>query len=225
MTTIGDKIQPAPETATARCDERPLAPLVDWSALGAAEHLAQFYESDGFLLDALEAYVTSGLDAGDACLVIATQDHRERLEERLRALGVDLMAARREGTYLDLDAEALLRKLLREQWPDAQRFGQVVGRLLSRAGKRGRHVRIFGEMVSLLWAEGNHAAAIRLEELWNQLQGTASVPFTLFCGYTMPACAGSAYEESFTTVCQQHSRVIPVKSMPPWPIQRNVCGR
>ena len=36
----------------------------------------------------------------------------------------------------------------------------------------------FGEMVALLWAEGNHAAAIRLEELWNDLQKVAFI-FTL----------------------------------------------
>ena len=33
----------------------------DWSQMGPAEHFAQFYESEAFLLEALQGYVRCGL--------------------------------------------------------------------------------------------------------------------------------------------------------------------
>ncbi len=174
--------------------------------------MVQFYEADPFLLDALEAYVHTGLDAGDVCLVVATDAHRAGLEARLKTAGVDVGAARRKGAYLCLDAGETLAGLLLDGWPDPQRFAQVVGRQVLRALRHKRHVRVFGEMVALLWVEGSRAAAIRLEELWNELQRSAPAPFTLFCGYALPSCAGEARTEAFAAVCQQHSQVLPSES-------------
>jgi hypothetical protein len=58
-------------------------------------------------------------------------------------------------------------------WPDEQRFAEVVGTVVQRMAQNGsRRVCAFGEMVALLWAEGRHDAAIRLEELWNDLART-----------------------------------------------------
>jgi signal transduction histidine kinase/ActR/RegA family two-component response regulator len=65
-------------------------------------------------------------------------------------------------------------------------------------------------MVALLWAEGNHAAAIRLEELWNDLQRKHS--FSLFCAYPMNGLGGERFIEATGSVCKVHSRVIPAES-------------
>src|SRR5207248_431872 len=69
---------------------------------------------------------------------------------------------------------------------------------------------IFGELVALLWADGNRAAAIRLEELWDDLGKTHS--FSLFCSYPMHDFSGEVYEAGFTEICRQHSLVIPAES-------------
>jgi len=73
--------------------ERKLAPHSHWSEMSESEHFVQFYESDVFLLDSLSGFIGSGLSAGDACVVIATKAHRERLEERLKADGLNPVAA------------------------------------------------------------------------------------------------------------------------------------
>ena len=40
--------------------------------------------------------------------------------------------------------------------------------VIRRGAQNGsRQVHAFGEMVALLWAQGNHKATIRLEELWD----------------------------------------------------------
>ena len=174
-------------------------------------HIVQFYESDDFLLDALTEFVCTGLDAGDACLVIATPEHRAALEHRLTRDGTDgLAAARARGTYVARDAGETLSTFMVDGAPALGRFFEVTTALLSRAAKDGRPVRIYGEMVALLWVEGNHTGAIRLEELWNDLRNRYR--FLLCCGYPMQGFEGEVYAAEFAAICQQHSRVVPDES-------------
>jgi PAS domain S-box-containing protein len=175
------------------------------------EHFVQFYESDEFLLDAVSNFIGRGLGSGEGGIVIATQAHREGLEERLKANGLDLDFARNKGAYLSLDADETLSKFMVDDLPDVQRFTEVIGSLVTRTGKGRAHLRIFGEMVALLWMRGNHAAAIRLEGLWNDLQ-SSSPPFSLFCAYAMHEFVGEEYSTQFAEICQHHSRVIPGES-------------
>lgn len=187
------------------------APRLDWSEISESEHFVQFYETDEFLLDSLSGFISTGLDAGDACIVVATKAHRENLEERLKANGLDVAGAQMRSEYTSLDAAETLSKFMVDGLPDQQRFIEVVGSLVVQTAKGRRHVRIFGEMVALLWIEGNRAGAIHLEELWNDLHNT--IPsFTLFCSYAMPTLAGDAYGAQFLEICKQHSRVIPDES-------------
>jgi PAS domain S-box-containing protein len=86
-----------------------------------------------------------------------------------------------------------------------------VGRVVKQVSQGRKRVRAFGEMVALLWAQGNKAAAIRLEELWNDLARTQS--FALFCAYPMSAFAEPANDGiSLGDVCTCHTRVIPAES-------------
>src|SRR5260370_34806489 len=68
-------------------------------------------------------------------------------------------------------------------------------------------------MGALLWAEGNRAAAVHLEELWNDLGKTHA--FSLCCAYPMQGFDREMYEEEFTEICQQHSRDSPAESYTP----------
>ncbi|MCA1642152.1 MAG: MEDS domain-containing protein, partial [Acidobacteria bacterium] len=189
---------------------RGLAPCPDWSAMSESEHFVQFYEADVFLLDSLGGFIRAGLEAGDACIIVATGEHREGLEERLRAAGLDVAAAREGGQFVALDAAETLSRFMVDGAPDPVRFTEVIGGLIARvAGERPR-VRAFGEMVALLWAEGNQDAAIRLEELWNDLGKT--YPFSLFCAYPMHGFGGEQFAKPLANVCTTHSRVIPAES-------------
>jgi signal transduction histidine kinase len=80
----------------------------------------------------------------------------------------------------------------------------------ARAAEGRRRVRIFGEMVALLALEGNHAAAVRLEELWNDLQQTHA--YALFCAFPLECLAGEEHAAVLGYVCAAHARVIPAKS-------------
>ncbi len=187
-----------------------LAPVADWRAMNEPEHFVQFYEADEFLLNSLGGFIGAGLAAEDACIVVATKAHREALDEHLRASGVDVFAARTSGQYISLDASETLSKFMSEGQPDACRFAEVVGQIIARAAEGRGRVRIFGEMVALLWAEENYQAAIRLEELWNELHRTRS--FSLFCAYPMQGFGGELLAGGLADVCTTHTRVIPAES-------------
>ncbi len=176
----------------------------------ASEHFVLFCETNAFLVNLVSEFIGAGLRAGDACIVLATGPHRESLEERLKGDGLEVAAARVRGRYVSIDAAAILSKFMVDGSPDPGRFAEVFGSMIAQATKDQRHVRIFGEMVALLWADGNREAAIRLEELWNDLGKTYS--FSLFCAYPMHGFGTEAYEGEFTEICKQHSQVIPTES-------------
>ncbi|MEO7970467.1 MAG: ATP-binding protein [bacterium] len=188
------------------------APDSHWSAMGDTEHFVQFYETDGFLLNSLSGFIGSAIKSDDAAIVIATAAHRAGLDELLLANGVDLTAARSAGQYLSLDASDTLSQFMVDGAPAAKLFKRVLGSIIASVTDGSARVRAFGEMVALLWAEGNYSGAIRLEELWNELQNAHS--FSLFCAYPMNGFAGEQFVAAHGDVCTAHSRVIPTESYP-----------
>jgi signal transduction histidine kinase/ActR/RegA family two-component response regulator len=128
----------------------------------------------------------------------------------LRANGLDVANARASGRYVSLDAAETLSKFMVDGSPNPEAFNQLMGNVISNVTDGRAPVRAFGEMVALLWAEGNYAGAIRLEELWNDLQ--KSHCFSLFCAYPMNGLGGEKFIEPHGGVCTVHSRIIPAES-------------
>jgi PAS domain S-box-containing protein len=175
-------------------------------------HVVQFYEEDAFLVDAVCEYVGSGLGAGEPVVVIATAAHLEAFEMRLSARAFDVERAQRTAQLTLLDANEMLSLLMSDGMPDAEKFRAHVGGLLrSVRAPSGEHpARAYGEMVDILWREGNPEAALRLEELWNELGEQES--FTLVCGYSMSNFESSDETSGFRRVCEAHSHVFPTES-------------
>ena len=145
-------------------------------------HAVQFYEGEEYLYETVARFLASGLKAGDRLLVIATKAHREAFIEKLRPLGAD--AAIASGLITLHDARQTLAKFMVGDMPDAV-FSDAIDRLMvhAQAGDSHARVRAYGEMVDLLWRDGNARAAIRLEELWNDASARHS--FSLLCAYVM----------------------------------------
>ncbi len=172
------------------------------------QHLVQFYESEGSLLNAMSAFIGGGLKAGETCIVLATREHHEGLLERLKEIGLDRSAVPAQEQYIWLDATEVMSKLMVAGMPEPGRFAEIVGSVIAQAVQRQPHVRVFGEIVALLWTEGNQAAAIRLEELWNDLHNQFPV-FSLFCAYPLHSFDEQTTAREFLEICQQHSHIIP----------------
>ena len=191
-------------------DARNLA--IPWQAASTlpGEHVAYFYRSSDSLLDALRDFIGPALGAGNAAIIIATQVHVEGLEQRLRARGLDTHKASKQGRYVALDASETLVKIMLQGMPDASRFDEIVGGAMARTRASVNTARpeiaAFGEMVSLLWAEGKIDAAIRLEQLWNELANKHS--FSLRCAYPVANFYGEKNAQPLMRVCAEHSAVV-----------------
>ena len=85
-----------------------------------------------------------------------------------------------------------------------------LGTSLPALGSQYPHVRVFGEMVALLWAAGHGDATLQLEALWHDL--TKTYAFTLLCAYPIRGFVQGAHAQQFLTVCAAHSHVIPAES-------------
>ncbi|MGC2478011.1 MAG: MEDS domain-containing protein [Candidatus Sulfotelmatobacter sp.] len=186
-------------------DLQPSGNPVFWGEIAPCEHIAQFYEHDGVLLDTLIGFIGGGLKAGESTIVIATAAHLKALEEGLQNSGVDLVSALVQHRYIALLADKALDRFMVKQWPDDMLFANFVTELITRARANGRRVRAFGEMVALLWARGDVAATVRLEYLWNRLFKTED--FSLFCAYPKAGFTKDP-SHSMREICDAHSKII-----------------
>jgi signal transduction histidine kinase len=175
-------------------------------------HTVQFYDDDAFLCDSVASYVAAGLASGDPVCVIATEAHREAFAARLARDGVNVEAARARGALTWLDAQETLAQFMVDGMPDWPRFSKVVGGVLEQArrGDRDVCVRAYGEMVDVLWRAGSEAAALKLEEMWNELGRTH--PLSLLCAYVMGNFRRTGDAQSFRNVCAAHSHVLPTET-------------
>lgn len=189
-------------------------PLVPWYERPHPAHVVQFYNDDQFLLGELSRFIGTALGAGDAAVVICTRSHRLGLERRLRQRGFDMGAAARKGRYVPLDATETLGKFMVDGMPSPERFHELFSGVITRArtAAEGDDQRVvaFGEMVVLLWASGKTDAALRLEQLWNELGERHS--FSLRCAYPLPGFNRTEHHDAFLQICEQHSAVIPGES-------------
>jgi anti-sigma regulatory factor (Ser/Thr protein kinase) len=175
-------------------------------AVGAHDHVVRFYERDSELSEAAGRYLIEGARAGEVVIVVATEAHRRAFEAELTAAGIDPAESRRSGTLVWLDAAGTMARFITEDHIDRDAFDRVIGALVRQAHGSGRPVRVFGEMVSLLWDAGQVLTAIELEKLWNELR--RALRFSLLCAYRSESVSGSEHAESLAQVCHLHSSVL-----------------
>ena len=149
------------------------------------EHIVQLYGRDDHLLARnASRFLAEGLRRGDGLVVVATPEHTSAIARHL--VEEDPRTAREAeaaGRLRYLDAAETLARLLVHGRPDEARFRGVVGGALEAAGARSvsGSVRAFGEMVGLLWDQGDAPTAERLEDLWNTVLSEHGC--SLFCAY------------------------------------------
>ena len=182
--------------------------MVGAENLNVGRHVVQFYGRDEELTERVTGYLLGALASGGVAIVIATPEHRREFETRLGQAGVDLAAARDDGSYLARDAAQTLSELMAAGKLDGAAFDRVIGTVIAAAGAVGRPVRAFGEMVALLWDDGLVSDAVRLETMWEELGGKH--PFSLFCGYRTDAVTRDMV--AFAEVCRLHGEIVGSRS-------------
>ena len=170
-------------------------------------HKAQFHSDEGSFLVGFTCFIETALKAGNPVIVIATESHRKSLLQRLEERGVDTRAVSEQGRYIPLDVTETLSALMVNDLPDPVRFFRVASDLLAQAarsaiGKPSR-VAACGECAAILWAQGKVDAAIRLEQLWDEIARTSNV--NIMCGYALSDFQRERETHIYQSICSLHS--------------------
>jgi hypothetical protein len=93
--------------------------------------------------------------------------------------------------------------------PDWRRFERTISALIREVQPQPDHggLRAYGEMVGLLWQEGQFAAAIRLEQFWNKLMGANALH--LFCAYPIDVFSEDFQSGALDAVLCEHTHLVP----------------
>ena len=182
------------------------------SAGGPEGHGAQFYDDLPFLALRVGTYFADGLRGGGAVVAVARPAHLAAIGAVLVDLGLDPAQLANAGRLVLLDAETTLAALSVGGDPDPTKFRALIGDVLGAArAKSHGTVRVYGEMVDVLWGAGRAAEMLELEAMWNQL--ASEQPFELLCGYRMGAFAEGQHVHTFQRVCAAHSHVMPTEQL------------
>jgi len=175
----------------------------------AHSHEVLFYSDDAVLLHGVTRFIAAALKAGDGAIVLATKSHCDTLLQKLKAEGVDTEGALQQGTYISLDAADTLSTIMVNGLPDPVLFFGAIGGCIEAAAKAAKseppHVVVFGEAVALLKAEGKADAAIRFEQLGNDLAKTHHVD--ILCAYPLSSFHGEEDELVLQSIYAEHSAV------------------
>ena len=164
-------------------------------------HRVQFYSDPAYLAAQVATFLEPGLGDGCAAIVVARPEHRELIERAFAR--PDVAALKASGRLTVVDAKQTLDAIMSGGvLPTRERFEANVGLLIDHAeGNGARVIRVYGEMVDILWANGNAAAALRLEQLWNELLEKRPA-CALLCGYHVSRFDRDA--GGFDSVCSVH---------------------
>lgn len=152
---------------------------VFWGEIAPSQHLLRVYEHEMVFLDTLECFARCGLLAKESVVVIATSRHLQALQYRLYRLGFDPERLIESRMYMPVSAEETLDKFMVRDWPDETLFRSTISGIIGQVNSS--EVRVFAEMVAVLWAKGLSGATVHLEHLWNNY--IREEKLSLFCAY------------------------------------------
>jgi hypothetical protein len=121
----------------------------------------------------------------------------------------DVRDAARTRRFVMCDASETLSTFMADGTPDRARFYATVGQLIlaTQAASAGNdQLTVFGEMVAVLWEEGNHTGALALEELWNQVLTGGG--FHLHCAYPRYGFMKHPDHLHMIEICKAHTHIV-----------------
>jgi DNA-binding NarL/FixJ family response regulator len=177
------------------------------SSPNGRRHEALYYSNDAQLLDQWTSVAEAALRDDATYFVLATDPRRDRLEAMLRARGVDMARAIRDGRYVSVSVDKALSNFMVGNRLDETRFWETVNPWMLRMANAStaEHPRVVacGECAPALCAQGNGEAAVRLEQLWDEV--TRTYHLDTFCGYSSGGCHCEDPDEVIEKVRAAHT--------------------
>src|SRR5256884_6840563 len=104
----------------------------------------------------------AALRKGEAATRVSTDPHWTAIRPRLEAEGVDVQSAQTRGQLTVVDANELLPRFMKGAMPDPPVFKGAFSDVVREARASGGYeqVRVWGEMVDVLWERGDVAGSM-----------------------------------------------------------------
>jgi hypothetical protein len=181
------------------------------AAAGPRDHIVQLYQDQQFLNRAVCRFAAGAIANGEGVILVPTAAHWDAFRPRLEAEGVNVKAAQANGQLTVVDADELLPRFMKDSMPDAPVFLGLAADVIGKARDEGRYpkVRWWGEMVNVLWEQGNVAASMSLEDQFDRLAEHHEI--AIFCSFVMDNFNSEVQSRLLPRLGQNHSHLIPVE--------------
>ena len=181
------------------------------AAAGPRDHIVQLYQDQQFLNRAVCRFAAGAIANGEGVILVPTAAHWEAFRPRLQSEGVDVEAAQARGQLTVVDADELLPRFMKDAMPDAPVFLGLAADVIDHARGDARYpkVRWWGEMVNVLWEQGNVAASMSLEDQFDRLAKHHDI--AIFCSFVMDNFNSEVQSRLLPRLGQNHSHLIPVE--------------
>lgn len=181
------------------------------AAAGPRDHIVQLYQDQQFLNRAVCRFAAGAIANGEGVILVPTAAHWEAFRPRLESEGVNVKDAQGSGQLVVVDAVELLPRFMKHAMPDAPVFLGLAGDVIAKARGEARFpkVRWWGEMVNLLWEQGNVAASMSLEDQFDHLAKHHDI--AIFCSFVMDNFNSEVHSRLLPRLGQNHSHLIPVE--------------
>ncbi len=178
---------------------------------GPRDHIVQLYQDQQFLNRAVCRFAAGAIANGEGVILVPTGAHWDAFRPRLEAEGVDVKAAQGRGQLTVVDADELLPRFMKDAMPDAPVFLGLAADVITNARAEDRYpkVRWWGEMVNLLWEQGNVAASMSLEDQFDRLAKHHEI--AIFCSFVMDNFHSDVHTRLLPRLGTNHSHLIPVE--------------
>jgi hypothetical protein len=179
---------------------------------GPDGHIVQLYQDPDFYAEAISHFAAEGLVRNESIIFVATEPNWRNISARMTGKGYDVDQLQRDGRLTALDADRTLPKFIRNNMPDASTFKTIARDTIQKARKDGkyRRVRWWGEMVNVLYVEGNGKGSTRLEELFDEVAHEEQI--AIFCSFFMDKFDKNIYDGPLADVCRTHANLIPAEN-------------
>src|SRR5262245_796814 len=122
--------------------------------VAGSRHIVEMFENTESTIDRVAAFVLDGLGLGDAVLLVMRLPHWNLISSRLTAENILLSDAIAAGRLTVLDAARTLTRIMWHGVPSRGLFDEVVGKTVRQLKPEATSLRIYGDLVDILAADG-----------------------------------------------------------------------
>ncbi|PSJ16056.1 MEDS domain-containing protein [Nitrosomonas supralitoralis] len=171
-------------------------------------HIVQVCENEISQADILTDFIKDGLLKGEAVIVIVNIVLRKTIISKLSLAGLHLQNFKDNSQIKFLDTDFLISSLFIDGAIEKQTFHKLCALPLYEAQLKFRKARAFGDLVDVLWKNGQQVAALMLEEMFNNLYNREKV--AILCIYLLNSLDSNNLEGALERICKYHTHSIPI---------------